>query len=131
MQDFFFCYQSFSWPSRDGVLHQTNHKLCRREDNQHKVTAALTIQVILSKSSNKQGTTFCICSHLPLLLSASSKCTFWQPYNFISFDATVPQWELEKWLINQAQPLITPFTSSQVQLTTIEKEWQFLSIIIS
>lgn len=127
-----FCLQSCTWTSRDeGVLCQPNYILCRREDNPYKVTAVLNMQVILPKSSYNQVTDFCICSHLPYLHSANSKRTFWQPYHLVSFGALVPQWELEEWFINKTQPLITPSTSPQVQLSTTEKTWQFLSIIIS
>lgn len=96
----------------------------KREYNRHKVTVALMVKVTLSKTSYTQVTTSFICSRLPLLLSASSKCMFWLSYNFISFGTTVPQWEMEKWLINQTQPLIAAFTSSQLLLSIIQKEWQ-------
>lgn len=62
---------------------------------------------------------FLHCSYLPFLFSASSKCKFWQPYNFISFGSTFSQWELEHWLINQTHPLTKPSTSAQ--LSTVSK----------
>ncbi|NXY71494.1 NCAM2 protein, partial [Glareola pratincola] len=58
-----------------GVLCQPNGELCRRDDNQHKVTAALTIQE-LSKSSYKQVTNFCI--YAPTFVSNQTMYYSWE-----------------------------------------------------
>lgn len=89
MQGFFACSLE---PGFQGM--KESAKLCRLEDNQHEVTAAVTNQVILPATNKSQISASVLT--FPLLLSASSKCTFWQSYNFISFGATIPQRELEK-----------------------------------
>lgn len=55
-----------------------------------------------------------------ILVFSQLKMQVWQPYNFISFGSTSPQWELEQRLINQTHPL-THHLLCSVQLSAVSK----------